>query len=326
MKQMILFFSLFLLSNVSWSTCISGNCTDGYGTYTWKNGNKYIGQFRNGDFSGQGSHTWPDGKEYIGQFRNDTFNGQGTLTTPSGTKYEGQWKDDKKNGQGTSTWSDGRKYVGQWKDDEKNGLGTYTWSDGQKYVGQFKKGLRDGKGSHNRVDGSKYVGQFKDGSPIPGLGIDYLYDGRQILYFKSKTDLRNVNGDLILSDISDDDIATVRSESANNKRHADKRLARKIQAKERQDNLTQRLNNKKIMGIQQQLINHLYLSGSADGIAGKATHNALRAFYKDADLKSPALDAFDIISDDLRLNLIESKGGCIADSKMSSFTACFNLN
>ena len=326
MKQILLLFSLFIISNVSWSACISGSCTNGYGTYPWTTGSKYIGQFRNGDFSGQGSHIWPDGKKYIGQFRNDTFNGQGTLTTPSGTKYMGQWKDDKRNGQGTSTWSDGRKYVGQWKDDEKDGLGTYTWSDGQKYVGQFKKGLRDGKGSHDRDDGSKYVGQFKDGRPIPGLGIDYLYDDRQILYFKSRTELRTVNGELILSDISDDDIATIRSESANKKRQADKRLARQMQAEERQDNLTQRLNSKKIMGIQQQLIDHLYLSGSADGIAGKATHNALRAFYKDTDLKPPALDAFDIISDDLRLNLVRSKGGCITNSPKSDFTACFNLD
>ena len=30
--------------------CISGNCQDGYGTYTFENGAKYVGNFKNGKY------------------------------------------------------------------------------------------------------------------------------------------------------------------------------------------------------------------------------------------------------------------------------------
>ena len=115
MKNLILLLSLCLFSSVSWSGCVQGNCANGQGVYTW-----------------------PDGSKYVGQWKDDKRNGQGTLTLSSGEKYVGQWKDDKRNGQGTNTWPSGQKYVGQYKDDKKNGQGTHTWPDGTKYVGQYK--------------------------------------------------------------------------------------------------------------------------------------------------------------------------------------------
>ena len=86
--------------SASWTNCS--------GAYTSKDGNKYIGFFKNGDFDGQGTYTWPDGSKYVGEWKDDTFSGQGTYTWPSGQKYVGGWKNGKYHGQATLTLSDGK--------------------------------------------------------------------------------------------------------------------------------------------------------------------------------------------------------------------------
>jgi uncharacterized tellurite resistance protein B-like protein len=86
--------------SASWTNCS--------GAYTSKDGNKYIGFFKNGDFDGQGTYTWPDGSKYVGEWKDDTFSGQGTYTWPSGQKYVGGWKNGEYHGQATFTLSDGK--------------------------------------------------------------------------------------------------------------------------------------------------------------------------------------------------------------------------
>ena len=85
------------------------NC---FGTETYRNGNKYVGEFRDGKYNGQGILTFANGHKYVGAFKNGKYNGQGTYTFADGTKYVGEYKDDKRNGQGTLTVVDGAKYVG----------------------------------------------------------------------------------------------------------------------------------------------------------------------------------------------------------------------
>lgn len=60
-----------------------------------------------------GTYTFFDGRRYIGEFRDDKRNGQGTYTWRSGWKFVGEWKDGKPNGQGTVTWPDGTRYIGE---------------------------------------------------------------------------------------------------------------------------------------------------------------------------------------------------------------------
>ena len=48
-------------------------------------------------------YTWSDGSKYVGEFKEGLPNGQGTLTSPDGRKYVGEFKDRKKHGQGTET-------------------------------------------------------------------------------------------------------------------------------------------------------------------------------------------------------------------------------
>ncbi|MDB2423464.1 trypsin-like peptidase domain-containing protein [Paracoccaceae bacterium] len=149
----------------------------GQGTYTFANGNKYVGEFKNDKKHGKGTFTWIDGSEYVGEFKDDLFNGQGTTTwAKSGNKYVGEYKNDERNGQGTYIYANGNKYVGEYKNDKRNGQGTFTFTNGEKYVGEFKDGKRNGQGTTTWTNGHKYVGEYKNGKRN-GQGTYTFADG-----------------------------------------------------------------------------------------------------------------------------------------------------
>ncbi|MBT3794847.1 hypothetical protein HOG00_00020 [bacterium] len=119
----------------------------GRGTYTWSNGDKYIGEWKDNKKHGKGTYIWGKGHnighKYVGEWKDDKMNGQGIYTKPTGERYVGEYKDDKRDGKGTSTYSDGSKYEGEYKDNKKHGKGTYTYGEGPKqgykHVGEWRK-------------------------------------------------------------------------------------------------------------------------------------------------------------------------------------------
>ena len=44
---------------------------DGQGTYIYPNGEKYVGDWKNGKYHGHGTYTFSDGGKGIGDFRED---------------------------------------------------------------------------------------------------------------------------------------------------------------------------------------------------------------------------------------------------------------
>ena len=66
---------------------------------------------------GKGTFTTKDGVKYVGDFVDANFEGHGVLTQGK-VKFEGEFKGGKKNGHGVLTQEDGTKVEGEWKDDE----------------------------------------------------------------------------------------------------------------------------------------------------------------------------------------------------------------
>ena len=87
-KKVILILVALLWCNVGFAGCIKGDCTNGYGTYTYANGEKYVGEFIDDRQNGQGTYTHPNGEKYVGKYKDGKQHGQGTLTFADGTVYK----------------------------------------------------------------------------------------------------------------------------------------------------------------------------------------------------------------------------------------------
>ena len=154
-----------------WSNCV--------GTFTFANGDKYVGEYKDGKLNGQGTFTFANGDKYVGEYKDDRRNGQGTVAYADGDRYVGEYKDGKRNGQGTYIYADGDRHVGEYRDDLFHGKGTYTSYSGAKYVGDYKDGTYHGQGTYTYFDGEKYVGEWKDGN-YSGKGTKYASNGSVI--------------------------------------------------------------------------------------------------------------------------------------------------
>jgi hypothetical protein len=77
--------------------CISGDCVNGWGTKIYKNGGKYVGEFKNSIENGSANYTNPQGEVYAGEYVNGKKEGYGTLYgKDKKIIYFGTWKNDAK--------------------------------------------------------------------------------------------------------------------------------------------------------------------------------------------------------------------------------------
>ena len=81
----IIFILQFLVGHTQ---CLEGDCENGKGTYTSANGNKYVGEYKDGEKNGQGITTWVSGEfagdKYVGEYKKDYQHGNGTYTYANG--------------------------------------------------------------------------------------------------------------------------------------------------------------------------------------------------------------------------------------------------
>ena len=133
----------------------------------------------------QGTFTFENGEEYVGEFNNGIPHGQGNYILEDGSIYSGGFKDGAKHGQGTFSYSNGEKYVGEFKDNKYHGKGTQTTTEGEKYIGEFIDGLRDGYSVIIFSDGMKYEGGFRN-DMMHGKAIITYPNGKKVTEFFSK--------------------------------------------------------------------------------------------------------------------------------------------
>ena len=79
---------------------------------------------------GQGTYTFNDGEQYIGEFKNDVKDGYGKTTFPNGHNYQGQYKNHKRHGKGIYTYKDKKRDVGEYKNNKLNGYAIRYRIDG----------------------------------------------------------------------------------------------------------------------------------------------------------------------------------------------------
>ena len=109
---------------------ISGTVRD---IRNFANGDKYVGEFKNGKKHGQGTYTYINGNKYVGEFKDDKWHGQGILTYANGDKYVGGFRKRKAYGQGTFTFASGKKWIGEWDNNKLNGYAFQYNKDGSIY-------------------------------------------------------------------------------------------------------------------------------------------------------------------------------------------------
>lgn len=153
--------------------CISGDCTDGEGTFVLSDGSVYVGQFRMGEIHGVGVCYYRDGSRYQGEWAHRLPHGKGTRYFPNGQQRTGAWK------KGLAIGPDGQfealstqeKYLdntvriqtGCLHGDCRQGNGTYAYPDGSRYEGTFRSGKPDGNGIFYYPNGDRYEGQLLRG-------------------------------------------------------------------------------------------------------------------------------------------------------------------
>lgn len=153
-----------------------GNQRNGFGILTWRDGARYLGQWRqNRPWQGQFRHC--NGDVYVGQWRQNKAHGLGRYLEAEGVLSVGSFSDDLHDGVGVERWPDGSTFMGQLSRGRKSGYGVYVWPDGSRYEGQWSANQMDGYGTWIGMDGRLYGGEWRD-SQMHGWGQYSWPDGR----------------------------------------------------------------------------------------------------------------------------------------------------
>ena len=167
----------FCPSNASfdWNNCI--------GSFTFDNGNTYIGYWRENEKHGLGLITFPNGANYIGEWDDNSYQGQGVYTFSDGERHAGRFVNGNMNGHGTYLFSSGSKQTGNFSKSNITGVAAYIYSKGDIFVGEYANNVKKGSGSYifgtdSKWAGDSFIGQYADNA-WNGFGTYTYADGDQ---------------------------------------------------------------------------------------------------------------------------------------------------
>jgi len=203
----------FAFSSNSFGQCLSGNCINGKGTYRFKSGGKYVGQFKKHKLLGKGTFYFTNGNIYTGDWKNNFREGRGKLKLATGDIYIGDFKANKFWGKGTYKFSAGAIYKGDWYNDKATGKGVYVFSNKEKYEGEFLDGKFNGEGTYFYANGTKYKGSWKY-NRRHGKGKLIDKNG-QIQYGVWKKDVMTVRKDIAYEDTNKSEVIQKENQDKN---------------------------------------------------------------------------------------------------------------
>ncbi|KAG9329652.1 hypothetical protein JZ751_003360 [Albula glossodonta] len=112
-----------------------------------------------------GTYRFKNGARYVGEYYMNKKHGQGTFYYPDGSRYEGSWVEDQRHGQGEYTYANGDTYDGEWLHHQRHGQGIYLYRDtGSRYVGTWVSGRMESAGEIIHLN-HKYQGNFVSNNP-----------------------------------------------------------------------------------------------------------------------------------------------------------------
>lgn len=156
-------FSNFICGTISYiSSFFEHKKNSGEGKYTYKNGNKYDGEWKNKKMHGQGEMVYANGDKYCGNWINNMKNGKGCYifenkymygsessnpktVRPNSTKggicsYTGYFVDNQKYHFGIMKYKNEDEYRGNWLDNQKHGFGMMIDYDESVSIGMWDYG------------------------------------------------------------------------------------------------------------------------------------------------------------------------------------------
>ncbi|TKC46019.1 hypothetical protein EI555_012561, partial [Monodon monoceros] len=108
----------------------------------------------------QGTYKFKSGARYIGEYVKNKKHGRGTFIYPDGSRYEGEWADDLRHGHGVYCYINNDSYTGEWFAHQRHGQGTYFYAEtGSKYVGTWVNGQQKGMAELIHLN-HRYQGKF----------------------------------------------------------------------------------------------------------------------------------------------------------------------
>lgn len=143
-----------------------GDCQNGkaHGSGMAIGKDKYEGEFVQGLPQGKGTYTWADGERFVGFFDKGIpqipHSGCYVADLRLRGRYQGACQNGKAHGRGKATGID--TYEGEFSNGLTQGQGTYIWSNGDRYIGQFKAGQANGRGVMKYVDGKEEAGLWQN--------------------------------------------------------------------------------------------------------------------------------------------------------------------
>jgi hypothetical protein len=172
------------------------NRFEGFGVYIDKKNNKFVGQWKDGEFiEGYGVYKYCDGDLYDGQWKDDQQHGQGIMMYKNGNEYNGEWFNNERNGYGKLVYINGDIYDGNWVDDACNGYGKKILKNGNIIEGEWK----DNSPWNCKIiytNGDEYEFIYKNGEIDDNVKI--IYKNGNIYEGKIKDNKRNGEGKMTL--------------------------------------------------------------------------------------------------------------------------------